>query len=174
MRAIRLASAAALGIAALSLTAPTASADDHKAAAAVRGTITPSTIAAGGQVTLAVPGCAGTATADSGVFDTTSIPTGTTKAVTVFTDAKPAAVYAVTFTCNGVTSTADLTIAGGAPTTSSTTIPTTTPTGPARGGLGGSVSGIDSKEIAAGAALVAVAAGAAVFVVRRRGGSRQH
>ncbi|MDJ0465320.1 hypothetical protein [Streptomyces sp. H27-C3] len=174
MRAIRLASAAALGIAALSLAAPSASADDQKAAAPVRGTITPSTIAAGGQVTLAVPGCAGNATADSGVFDTTTIPTGTAKAVSVFTDAKPAAVYTVTFTCNGVTSTSELTIAGGAPTTSSTTAPTTTPTGPARGGLGGSVSGVDSKEIAAGAAMVAVAAGATVYVVRRRTSSRRH
>ncbi|MEN8651832.1 hypothetical protein ABCR94_14710 [Streptomyces sp. 21So2-11] len=182
MRAIRLASAAALGIAALSLTAPAASADGHKAAAAVApvGTVTPSTIAAGGQVTLAVPGCAVTASADSGVFDTTSIPTGTTRAATVFTDARPGAVYTVTFTCNGVTSTADLTIAGGAPTTSSTIIPitpitpTTTPTGPATGGLGGSVSGMDAKEIAAGAAMVAVAAGATIYVVRRRSGSRKH
>ncbi|MGW0551132.1 hypothetical protein [Streptomyces altiplanensis] len=188
MRAIRLASAAALGLAALSFTTPAATAVDGKAPV-VSGTATPSTIAPGGQVTLAVTGCNGDAIASSAVFDPTRIPMGGTATATVDWDARRGAVYLVTYACNGETDTSDLTITGGSsPTASPTRTPTatattamptsvtTTPAGPARGGVGGSVGGMNAGEIAAGATLVAAAVGGAVFVLRRRrsNSNRQH
>ncbi|WP_274564404.1 hypothetical protein [Streptomyces spiramyceticus] len=179
MRAITLASAAALGVAALSLGAPGASAADAKGTAVI-GTATPSTIAAGGQVRLTVTGCNSPATVTSGVFDTTTIPVGGSATATVDWDAKRGAVYTVTYSCTKGTDTSDLTIAGGAtstPTPSATrTISATTtpvPTRPARGGTGGSVGGMDTGEIVAGAALVVAAAGGVVYVLRRRSNSRQ-
>ncbi|MGR8007078.1 hypothetical protein [Streptomyces hypolithicus] len=188
MRAIRLAPAAALGLAALSLSAPTALAAqsaDGKAPGPVVGTATPSTVSPGGQVTLSVTGCDGPARAMSGVFDTATIADGGSAYARVDFDAKPGAVYTVTYTCDddGRTATADLTIAGGttpAPTrtptaTATRTVSSTTaPTRPARGGVGGSVDGMNAGEIAAGAALVVAAIGGTVYVVRRRSGNRQH
>ncbi|MGW6686991.1 hypothetical protein [Streptomyces sp. NPDC054961] len=85
--------------------------------------ITPSTVAPGGRVVLSVTGCnAAFATASSGVFDTVSIERGKTVRVTVDRDARRGAQYSVSFTCNGETGSADLTIAGATsrPTTSST------------------------------------------------------
>ncbi|MGX1885075.1 hypothetical protein [Streptomyces sp. NPDC055287] len=181
MRAIRVTSAAALGLAALSLTAPAASAVDGKAPAVV-GTATPSTIAAGGQVTLFVSGCSSDAEASSSVFDTVTVPRGDTATATVDWDAKRGAMYTVTYTCleDGRQGTSQLTIAGDSRPTPTPTVTTTTtatatssPAGPARGGVGGSQGGIDAGEIAAGAALVVAAAGGVVFVLRRRS-SRQH
>ncbi|GAA2926603.1 hypothetical protein [Streptomyces enissocaesilis] len=188
MRAIRLTSAAALGLAALSFTTPAATAVDGKAPV-VSGTATPSTIAPGGQITLAVTGCNGDAIASSAVFDPTRIPMGGTATATVDWDARRGAVYLVTYACNGETDTSDLTITGGSsptasptsmPTATATTMPTgmtTTPAGPARGGVGGSIGGMNAGEIAAGATLVVAAVGGAVFVLRRRRsstGNRQH
>ncbi|MGW0365793.1 hypothetical protein [Streptomyces sp. NPDC002990] len=141
--------------------------------------ITPSTVAPGGQVVLSVAGCnAAYATASSGVFDTVSIARGQTVQVTVDRDARPGALYSVSFTCNGETGSADLTIAGGAatmPTTSSTTgaTPTATTLG-VRGGLGGSVAGMNPLELGAGVGLLLTAAGATVYVVRRRRAGRSH
>ncbi|MEV6678165.1 hypothetical protein AB0N09_15055 [Streptomyces erythrochromogenes] len=180
-------------------------------------TLTPSTVAPGGEVVLAVSGCnAAYSTASSGVFDTESIARGQREMATVDRDARPGAVYSVSFTCNGETASADLTIAGGTtrPTTSSTTVPTrsatapapptrtATPTAPAtrtatatatatatraptapaaptsargvRGGLGGSVAGMDPVELGAGAALFLAAAGAGVYALRRRASGRGH
>ncbi|MGW0562235.1 hypothetical protein ACWDZ4_16835 [Streptomyces sp. NPDC003016] len=179
MRAIRLTSAAALGLAALSFTTPAATAVDGKAPV-VSGTATPSTIAPGGQITLAVTGCNGDAIASSAVFDPTRIPMGGTATATVDWDARRGAVYLVTYACNGETDTSDLTITGGSsPTASPTGMPTgmtTTPAGPARGGVGGSIGGMNAGEIAGGATLVVAAVGGAVFVLRRRRSTsdRQH
>ncbi|THA82922.1 hypothetical protein [Streptomyces sp. A0592] len=154
-------------------------------------TLTPSTVAPGGQVVLAVSACnAAYSTASSGVFDTVSIARGQSVRATVDRDARPGAVYSVSFTCNGETGSADLTIAGGTtrPTTSSTrtataTAAATTPaTAPAtttsargvRGGLGGSVAGMDPVELGAGAGLFLAAAGATAYALRRRASGRGH
>ncbi|MFJ1569400.1 hypothetical protein [Streptomyces erythrochromogenes] len=154
-------------------------------------TLTPSTVAPGGQVVLAVSACnAAYSTASSGVFDTVSIARGQSVRATVDRDARPGAVYSVSFTCNGETGSADLTIAGGTtrPTTSSTrtataTAPATTPaTAPVtttaargvRGGLGGSVAGMDPVELGAGAGLFLAAAGATAYALRRRASGRGH
>ncbi|MGW7349642.1 hypothetical protein [Streptomyces sp. NPDC054854] len=86
--------------------------------------ITPSTVAPGGRTVLSVTGCdAAFATASSGIFDTVSIARGQTVRVTVDSDARRGAQYSVSFTCNGETGSADVTIAGATstPTTSSTT-----------------------------------------------------
>ncbi|CAL9600910.1 hypothetical protein SUDANB120_05438 [Streptomyces sp. enrichment culture] len=153
--------------------------------------ITPSTVAPGGQTVLSVTGCdAAFATASSGVFDTVSIARGSTARVTVDRDARRGAVYSVTFTCNGENGSADLTIAGGTgtPTTSSTSADrpaaprTATATAPAesaaargvRGGLGGSVAGMDALELGAGAALFLAAAAGTVLALRRRGSAHRH
>ncbi|MFJ3876446.1 hypothetical protein ACIPW5_03175 [Streptomyces sp. NPDC090077] len=181
--------------------------------------VTPSTVAPGGQVVLSVTGCdAAYATASSGVFDTVSIARGQTARVTVDRDARRGALYSVTFTCNGENGSADLTIAGGTstPSTSSTTgvrrtpsarattsappratapavAPTAARTAPAaritptargtatvtaprstaaalgvRGGLGGSVAGMDPVELGVGAALFVTAAGGTAYALRRR------
>lgn len=165
-------------------------------------TLTPSTVAPGGQVVLAVSGCnAAYATASSGVFDTVSIARGQTVRVTVDRDARLGALYSVSFTCNGETGSADLTIAGGTttPTTSSTrtatapavaspvatapaavspvrTAPLTTPTSArgVRGGLGGSVAGMDPLELGAGVGLFLTAAAGTAYALRRRGSARGH
>lgn len=184
--------------------------------------ITPSTVPPGGQTVLSVTGCdSAYATASSGVFDTVSIARGQTARVTIDRDARRGAQYSVSFTCNGETGSADLTIAGGAskPTTSSTSGPrigasTGATTGPApavtrapvrttptpartpprttttaaarggattpaaslgvRGGLGGSVAGMDPLELGAGAALFLAAAGGAAYALRRRRGTPRH
>ncbi|MFI5830084.1 hypothetical protein ACIA6C_23040 [Streptomyces sp. NPDC051578] len=156
--------------------------------------ITPSTVAPGGQVVLSVSGCnSAFATSSSGVFDTVSIARGQTARVTVDRDARPGALYSVTFTCNGETGSADLTIAGATsrPTTSSTVgpprrlpLPPTAPTAPAapatgsatlgvRGGLGGSVAGMDLLEFGVGAGFVLAAVAGTGYVLRRRS-SRGH
>lgn len=162
--------------------------------------VTPSTVAPGGQTLLSVIGCnAAYSTASSGVFDTVSIARGQTVRVTVDRDARPGAVYSVSFTCDGETGSADLTIAGGSarPTTSSTqgatappraaTTPprsvTTTPprsvtasssTLGVRGGLGGSIAGMDPVELGAGVGLFLAAAAGTAYTLRRRGSRRGH
>ncbi|MFJ3974049.1 hypothetical protein [Streptomyces sp. NPDC090021] len=154
-------------------------------------TITPSTVAPGGQVVLAVSGCnAAYSTASSGVFDTVSIARGQSVRATVDRDARPGALYSVSFTCNGETGSADLTIAGGTttPTTSSTRTATATnrATNPAvapltttsargvRGGLGGSVAGMNPVELGVGAGLFLAAAGGTAYALRRRATGRGH
>ncbi|MFD7086167.1 hypothetical protein [Streptomyces sp. NPDC059918] len=151
--------------------------------------ITPSQVAPGGQAVVSVPGCnVAEATVSSGVFDTVVIDRGETARVTVDSSARRGAVYSVTFTCNGVNRSADLTITGGTtkPTTSSTSTSTTTSTSTAtaaasqgaslgvRGGLGGSVAGMDPRELGAGAALFLAAAGGTAYVLRRRAAARGH
>lgn len=196
MRAIRAASAALLGAAALALTTPAVAMATPAAPVTPFGfAVTPSVIAAGGQVTLTVTGCSSTATATSGVFDDTVIPSGGSARASIFWDAKPGAMYEVTFTCNGEEGTTDLTIAGGtpAPTPTRTATPTPTrtaspaatrtptssstaiaPPGGVKGGLGGSFIGMNGTELAIGTGLVAAAALGTVLVVRRRSANRQH
>lgn len=185
MRAIRAASAALLGAAALALTAPVATAAHH-GGTSLGFTATPSTVAAGGRVTLAAPGCRSSGTASSAVFDTVTVPRGGTAAATVDWDAKAGASYRVTFTCGaGGTQSVTLTVSGGRPTAAPTASPTRTATAPVtgatsvapsgvRGGLGGSVGGVDTIEILAGTALVVVAATGTIYVVRRRAENRGH
>ncbi|MFJ5833343.1 hypothetical protein [Streptomyces sp. NPDC093089] len=182
MRAIRAASTALLGAAALALAAPTAVASDGtpangprapKARATGDFVVSPSLVAPGGRVTLSAPGCASTATASAGIFDTVVIAPGSAATATVDIDAKAGAVYTVSFNCTGgIQDTVDLTITGtptASPTISATIL---TPPRGVQGGLGGSMEdGVEPFELAVGGALVVAAATGLVFVVRRRSGS---
>ncbi|MEV7442437.1 hypothetical protein AB0O22_14935 [Streptomyces sp. NPDC091204] len=185
------ATAAVLALGALGASAATSAGAGARQITSFGFTITPSTVAPGGQTVLAVSGCnSAYSTASSGVFDTVSIARGQTVRVTVDRDARRGAVYSVSFTCNGETGSADLTIAGGTtrPTTSSTRTTTATATRAAnptnatvagsargvRGGLGGSVAGMDPVEFGAGAGLFLTAAGGAAYALRRRGSGRGH
>ncbi|KOU34070.1 hypothetical protein [Streptomyces sp. WM6378] len=186
MGAIRIASTALLGAAALSFAAPTAAtaADGSSNATNIPPfgfSVTPSVVAPGGQVTLNVTNCPGNATVSSGIFDTITIPPESSRNATVDASAKRGASYTVTFTCNGTRGTAQLTITGGSPTTSSTVRPTVRPTATAtsplgvRGGLGGSVKeSLDPVAMSVGATLVATAVGGAVYFLRRRRFDRRH
>ncbi|MFE7750136.1 hypothetical protein [Streptomyces sp. NPDC057428] len=178
MRAIRVAPVALLGAAACLSMAPAASAHTLTGGTSTSftPTITPSTVAPGGSVTLGAMGCTSDATAFSGVFDTTTIPRGRSATATVDREARRGAVYEVTFRCGSTTRSANLTISGGAtstPTTSPTTSSTASPNG-VMGGLGGSIDTMDPAEIAAGSALVAAASAGAFYVLRKRRTSRQH
>ncbi|MGW6579963.1 hypothetical protein ACWF76_11305 [Streptomyces globisporus] len=189
MRAIRVAPLALLGAGALTLLAPSAAfAAPDGASSTFNPTIAPSVIAPGGRVTLGAGGCTGETTVSSGIFDTTTIPSGSTTATaTVDSDARRGAVYAVTFTCGstGTSRNVNLTITGGAtssPTPTPTPPPTTVPTasstalvpGGVRGGLGGSSGTTDTVEVAAGGALVVTAASGALYFARRRNADRRH
>ncbi|WP_329402710.1 hypothetical protein [Streptomyces melanogenes] len=180
MGAIRIASATLLGAAALSLTTPAAAlaADgggQHGSNITSFGfSVTPSTIAPGGTVTLNVTGCPSTATASSGVFNTVTISPNSSTTAQVDFNARRGATYTVTFMCGGERGTTDLTITGGLqtlrPTTRPTISTTTAPSRGVRGGLGGTSDGIDKGEIAIGLALVAAAGGGLMFYLRRRDG----
>ncbi|MCX4820855.1 hypothetical protein OG883_13245 [Streptomyces sp. NBC_01142] len=172
MRAIRAASAALLGVASLGLATPLAAAATSVNNTPYDFTVTPSTVAPGGRVTLTAGGCNTTASASSGVFDSVTIPSNGSATATVDGDAKPGAVYAVSFACGSDTASLDMRISGtpARPTASSTTV---APQG-VRGGLGGSIGGLNTGELAAGTALVVAAATGTIYVVRRRSESRQH
>ncbi|WP_330262952.1 hypothetical protein [Streptomyces griseorubiginosus] len=172
MRAIRVASAALLGMTALALSAPAAVAKSDNITP-FGFSVLPSTIAAGGEVALLLErdhgGCKGSATVTSAVFDTITIPSHKSQAIAVVDwDARPGAVYRVTFTCDGVSGSTSLTIAGSRPVA-----PTPLPLHPGRGvqaGEGGSFAGFDLKEIGLGAALILGSVGTAYHLSRRRGG----
>ncbi|WP_338894708.1 hypothetical protein WBG99_02510 [Streptomyces sp. TG1A-60] len=167
MRAIRVASAALLGMTALSFTAPAAHAARAGDITSFGFSVLPSTIAAGGQVTLRVDGCHNRTTVSSGVFDTVTIPKGRSSATaTVDWDAKPGAVYEVTFQCGNESGRTDLTIATGRPTAH--------PTRGSHTGAGGTVAGFDLREIGLGTALVAGSLGAAWHWSRRRAEDGTH
>ncbi|KIF77956.1 lipoprotein [Streptomyces sp. 150FB] len=178
MRAIRAASAALLGVGVLALATPDAAAAYQGNITSFGFTVTPSTIAAGGRVTLALTDCDTTATVTSGVFDSVSVPSGRKAMATVDWDAKPGARYPVKFTCGGGSGSTNLTIAGGAPVPRPTPTPSVSATssapGGVRGGLGGSMGGMNTAEIVAGTALVMAAATGTIYVVRRRNESRSH
>ncbi|WP_260610920.1 hypothetical protein [Streptomyces sp. WAC06614] len=156
-------------------------------------TVYPETVEPGGTVTLAATGCTAAETSiSSGVFDSVRLEQGRTAKVRVDRDARRGALYTVTFTCGGVNHSVDIAIAGGVspPTTSSTAsalpLRTVTPypvrtgrtraqgcgrDGPARGGIGGSVSTVNTLQLGAGAALLLVSAVGTVVVLRRRSGA---
>ncbi|MFD8963548.1 hypothetical protein ACFV0C_00875 [Streptomyces sp. NPDC059568] len=190
MRAIRAASAALLGVAALALTAPTAVAAVDGSVTPFGFTVTPSTINPGGKVTLGVTKCSSPATASSGVFDNVTIPSGSTATATVDWDAKAGARYIVTFTCNGMSAKTTLAISGSPQTPAPNPVPTTNSTatraatapapvsssspGGVRGGLGGSIGGLNIAEIVTGTALVVAGATGTVYAIRRRAMNRGH
>jgi hypothetical protein len=173
MRAIRVASAALLGVTALTFSAPVAVAsdDDNHYVMSNGYSVLPSTIAAGGQVTVQVDrnasGCRSSVTVSSGVFDAVVIPRGSSSAVvTVDWDARAGASYRVTFACGGISAVKELTIAGGRPV--DPTVPYPVPRG-VHAGEGGTVAGFDLEEIALGAALIVGSVGAAYWFSRRQG-----
>ncbi|WP_406335048.1 hypothetical protein [Streptomyces sp. NBC_00203] len=183
MRAIRVASAALLGLTALTFTAPSAFAgdgDDHNITP-FGYSVQPSTIAAGGLLSLLLKrdgGCNGTVRISSGVFDTVSIPSGRSSATaTIDRDARQGAVYEVTFVCDGVSGHTDITIGTGRSDgigtgRSDDLTPVQVPAQQGvRAGVGGSVGGFDVKEIGLGAALVGGSVGVAWYMSRRRGAS---
>lgn len=124
-------------------------------------TVSPTSVAPGGRVSLNVTGCGTkTGTASSPAFGDVRLTPGNLEAsnlfggATVFGDISPGS-YPVLFECGG---------AGGERVTVSLNVSP----GAARGGLGGSVGSMSPGQIAVGGALVAAALGAGVWVVRRR------
>ncbi|WP_030572312.1 hypothetical protein [Streptomyces aureocirculatus] len=173
MRAIRVASAALLTATTLALTAPPASAartgEENITSFGFR--VTPAAIAAGGQVTLSVDGCEHNTKVTSGIFDDVTIPKGQASATAkVFWDAKPGAMYEVTFACGQESGTTDLTIVGGGSSNNPTPQPTPRHTRGVKAGVGGSSDGSDAQQIAVGGALIAGVIGTAYFWARRRTG----
>ncbi|MGP4043554.1 hypothetical protein [Streptomyces sp. 2A115] len=171
MRVIRVASAALLGATALTLTAPAAVArdDGDRDITSFGFNVAPTTIAAGGRVTLSVNGCDSDAKVSSGIFDTVTIPKGHRSATaTVDWDAKHGAVYKVTFRCGNESGHTDLTIATGRPSN-----PTHVPVHRGvKAGAGGTAGGLDLGEIGLGAALIAGSVGTALYWSRRRAGEK--
>ncbi|MGW0734965.1 hypothetical protein [Streptomyces sp. NPDC002851] len=166
LTSLTLASAGALALACAPTAAHTAVSGDEHNITSFGFSVSPTTVAPGGQVTLKVDGCEHNATASSGVFDTVTIPKGQSSATAhVDPDAKPGARYTVTFECKGEKGTTDLTIASGGGHTGGHT------GGVHKGvkaGIGGSSGDLDLGEIALGAALIAGALGSAVHWARRR------
>ncbi|MFF3984480.1 hypothetical protein ACFY0B_07680 [Streptomyces sp. NPDC001797] len=125
MRAIRVASAALLGLGAFALCAPVILASDTAGGGRDGGRasdtsfgfrITPTTVTAGGRVSLHLDrgsGCRGAATVTSGLFDTVRIPSGRDSGTaTVDRTAKSQSSYRVTFNCDGTSASTELAIAG--------------------------------------------------------------
>lgn len=120
MRAIRVASAALLGLGTLALCAPVILASDTSDSGRDGGTpfgfrVTPTTVVAGGRVSLHLDrgsGCRGAATVTSGLFDTVRIPSERDSVTaTVDRAAKSQASYRVTFNCDGSSASTELAIA---------------------------------------------------------------
>ncbi|QEV21535.1 hypothetical protein [Streptomyces alboniger] len=178
MRAIRVASAALLTATALTLTVPPASAtvrgdETNNNITSFGFRVTPSTIAAGGQVTLSVDGCEGDTKVTSGIFDDAHIPKGQSSTTAqVFWDAKPGAMYEVTFDCKGETGKTDLTIATGRPDGNNNhQNQHQNPVNKGvKAGIGGSLGGLDLHEIALGGALILGTLATAYYKTRRRTG----
>ncbi|MFY1675878.1 MULTISPECIES: hypothetical protein [unclassified Streptomyces] len=181
MRAISVASVALLGACALSACVPASAAIDD--VTPFEFSVLPSTVPPGGEVVLRVDRndgkCKGRVTVSSPVFDTVTIPRRESWAkTTVDRDAKPGAVYRVTFTCDDRTGTTDLTIEGRHepthkpwPGDGGHDQRSDYPDKGVHAGEGGSLGGFDLGEIGLGAALVAGSVGAAYHLARRRGGA---
>jgi hypothetical protein len=169
MRAICIASAVLLGAGALTSCVPAA---DAATRTDFGFSVEPSTVAAGGEVTLRVvrnEACRGEAAVNSPVFDVVTIPPEESWATAVVDwDAKHGAVYDVQFECDRSSGTARLTIAGGRPTHHPAHHPTRHPHKGVHAGEGGTVAGFDLKEIGLGAALIAGSLGVAYHFSRRR------
>lgn len=165
MRAMVRQTAGVLAAGALTATALTVAAVPVATAAdnAWQVSVSPRTVAPGGQVKLSSSGCqVPTVTVDAAVFDTTELNEGHSATAHVFPDAKPGAEYEVTFTCSGKSKTAPLMISGGQGHSG----------GLHKGvkaGAGSAFTEISPAQLALGAALVAGALGFAVLQVRRRG-----
>ncbi|MEV3861448.1 hypothetical protein AB0J38_44965 [Streptomyces sp. NPDC050095] len=161
-------SCALVSATALGLTAPAAVADDGGTQSNVTSfgfSVTPSTIAAGGTVTLSSNECeVPTVHVTAPIFDNVDLNEGHSATAQVYPDAKPGAQYVVTFDCNGEKGTTTLTIATG--NTSPT--PNTTVHRGVKAGLGGSSTGTDPALLAAGGALIAGALGAGFLRLRKR------
>ncbi|MFJ9714352.1 hypothetical protein ACIRPQ_00120 [Streptomyces sp. NPDC101213] len=173
MHAIRAASAALLCLGTLALPAPSAVAADGDGTAPFGFSVLPSTIVAGGRVTLRIDrgdgGCKGDVTIASGIFASVRIAAHRSSATTtVDADVKAGAVHRVTFMCDGVSASTRLTVADTRPATP-TPVPDAVPRA-VRAGAGGTVAGFDLREVGLGAALVAGSVGAAYRFSRRRTG----
>jgi hypothetical protein len=124
------------------------------------GSVSPSSVAPGGTVSLALRGCnTQTGSVTSTAFGTVSLRQGNAQTTHLFGTAivsqnARAGTHPVTFTCgtSGPTATVRLTV-----------VP-----GPARGGIGGSFGRLTTAEVAIGGALVASALGGGYWVLRRR------
>lgn len=130
--------------------------------------VSPGTVAPGGQVTLSAHGCpVPSVTVSSGIFDTVTLNEGHSKTVRVDRDAKPGAQYTVTFTCKKQTGTVELTIADRHPFHP---VRPVHPVGPVNTGLGGGTTGVNTAELAGGALLLTAVAGTVVLRRRRADG----
>ncbi|MGW6413345.1 hypothetical protein ACWF95_40685 [Streptomyces vinaceus] len=127
--------------------------------AAATVSVSPASVPQGSDITLAMEGCgANTAQAVSSAFDRVTLTPGTTTGsfsgqAFVLDNASPG-THQVTFECGPSVERV---------VTSFQVIP-----GPALGGMGGSITAMNPREIALGGALVASALGAGAWVVRRR------
>ncbi|MFD5854642.1 hypothetical protein [Streptomyces chartreusis] len=167
MRAIRVASAALLGVSALAMTAPAAQAQGDNSG--FWATVRPTTVEPGEHVRLRATGCEQSVTVSSGVFDTVTIPRRRTTAwARVDRDARRGAVYEVSFYCGTFWQSVDLTIAGGRPDRPDRPDRPEHPEHGVRAGEGGTLAGLDLKEIGLGAALITAALGTAYHLSRRR------
>ncbi|MFG2980133.1 hypothetical protein ACGFYQ_02625 [Streptomyces sp. NPDC048258] len=129
--------------------------------AAPTATVSPSTVAPGGRVSLNIAGC-GTRTgrASSSAFGEVSLTPGNPEATNLFGNATVyrnagQGTHRVTFECGG-------------PGGERVTVSLNVAPGGARGGTGGSIGSVSTGQIAVGGALVAGALGAGVWVLRRR------
>ncbi|MFF0473251.1 hypothetical protein [Streptomyces sp. NPDC004284] len=175
MRAIRAASVALLSAIAVVSVAPLALAGDGNNDITSFGfSVTPTTIAPGGTVTLTSDGCeVPSVTVTSTVFETVTLNEGRSATATVDVDAKAGSQVEITFDCKGERGTAPLTIAEGGDTGTHTGAHkgvkagygTTAASGTATEGLG-------TTEAVTGALLIAGALGAAVVLTRRRADGR--
>ncbi|MEU9302836.1 hypothetical protein [Streptomyces sp. NPDC048269] len=129
--------------------------------AAPTATVSPSTVAPGGRVSLNVAGC-GTRTgrASSSAFGEVSLTPGNAGATNLFGNAT---VYR-----NAVQGTHRVTFECGGPGGERVTVALNVAPGGARGGTGGSIASVSTGQIAVGGVLVAGALGAGVWVLRRR------
>lgn len=167
MRAIRVASAALLGVSALAMTAPAAQAQGDNSG--FWATVRPTAVAPGEHVRLRATGCEQSVTVSSGVFDTVTIPRWRTTAwARVDRDARRGAVYEVSFYCGTFWQSVDLTIAGGRPDRPDLPDRPEHPEHGVRAGEGGTLAGLDLKEIGLGTALITAALGTAYHLSRRR------
>ncbi|MCI3278008.1 hypothetical protein [Streptomyces cylindrosporus] len=161
MRTTRALAASAAAVAVLAAAAPAAVADGMNLTPS-NVVALPSVIARGGQLTITVNNCTGTATASSDAFPTTTLSTGVnnlaTGTATVHRNARQGS-HSITVMCqNGsVTNPTAFTVIGGV-----------------RGGLGGSSSsGATPTDMAIGGGLVAAAVvGGGLFWMRRRSEKR--
>ncbi|MGW4980262.1 hypothetical protein [Streptomyces mirabilis] len=191
MHAIRVASAALLGVSALTLSATAALAGNSDGDGdggrdsgrdSGRGNnitsfgfnVQPQSIAAGGRLRLTAESCDSVARVSSDVFDTVTIPKGQSSATALIDgDARAGSVYQVTFQCGNESGHTELTIAPGrSGTTYSDPAQVQVPASVQRGvkaGVGGSSGGgFDLKEIGLGTALITGCVGTAWSMTRRR------